>query len=344
MTEPTESPAPHDGPPPDASAAPDDGTPVAIAGPDRGCLGCDDPDAPSPEEQAAAARRAEILVASCFLVCTAAAIALAVVYSTGGQPQLEGAFLALALGGLGFGFIMWSRRFMPHEPVVEARHPIASTEEEVDAFREEFEQGEVILTRRKLLIRSAGAAVVALGAALLFPIRSLGPKPGAGLKNTPFAKGVYIVTANNQRVRPEDVNVNGVLTVFPEVPVGPNDDGDPNLRPQDQADAPTLLIRPNEPVHPVEGREDWTPDGLVAYSKLCTHVGCPVGLYQADEHLLLCPCHQSTFAVLDGAKPIFGPATRPLPQLPLALDDDGFLVADGDFSSPTGPGFWDRNR
>jgi ubiquinol-cytochrome c reductase iron-sulfur subunit len=321
-----------------------EGTPVAIGGaePERGCLGCEDP--AEAAERAAAARRAEMAVASCFLLCTVAAIALAIVYLSGGQPQLEGAFLALALGGLGFGFVLWARRFMPHEPVVEARHPIASTEEEVAAFREEFEQGEVILTRRKLLVRSAGAALVALGAALLFPVRSLGPRPGAGLKNTPFKQGVYVVTADNQRVRAEDINTNGVLTVFPEVPVGPNDDGDPFLRPQDQADAPTLLIRPNEPVDPLPGREGWTPDGIVAYSKLCTHVGCPVGLYQADEHLLLCPCHQSTFAVLDGAKPIFGPATRPLPQLPLAIDDEGYLVADGDFSAPTGPGFWDRDR
>ncbi len=88
----------------------------------------------------------------------------------------------------------------------------------------------------------------------------------------------------------------------------------------------------------------WVVDGIVAYSKLCTHVGCPVGLYQAQEALLLCPCHQSTFDVLAGAEPIFGPAARPLPQLPLAVDDEGYLVATGDFEAPVGPGFWDRGR
>ncbi len=309
---------------------------------DRGCLGCEDP-GPTAEERAAAARRAEIAVASGFLVSAAAAIALGVTYWRGGQPQLEGLFLAIALGGIGLGFVLWAKRFMPHEPVVEARHPIASSEEEIEAFREEFEQGEVILTRRRLLVRSAGTAMAALGAALLFPIRSLGPRPGAGLKQTPFRKGVYLVTADNERVKARDINTNGVLTVFPEMEPDP-DDPLAILRPAAQADRPTLLIRPAEAGTPREGREGWAADGLVAYSKLCTHVGCPVGLYQADEHLLLCPCHQSTFDVLDGCRPVFGPATRSLPQLPISIDEQGFVVAEGDFSGPTGAGFWDRDR
>ena len=314
----------------------DDATPAAD---ERGCLGCEE----TSVEEAAAARRAEMAVASGFLASTAGAIGLAVVYWRGGQPQLEGLFLALALGGLGLGFVLWSKRFMPHEPVVEARHPIASTEEEVDAFRQEFEQGEVILTRRKLLVRSAGLAVTALGAALLFPLRSLGPRPGKGLKDTPYRRGVYLVTADNERVRADDVNVDGVLTVFPEVAPNPEDPEEPP-RPALQADSPTLLIRPSGTPRPQRDMEDGIADGLVAYSKLCTHVGCPVGLYQADSHLLLCPCHQSTFDVLDGAKPVFGPATRPLPQLPIEIDDDGYVVARGDFAAPPGPGFWDRDR
>jgi ubiquinol-cytochrome c reductase iron-sulfur subunit len=306
---------------------------------ERGCLGCAD----DTRDDGAAARRAEMAVASGFLVSTLGALGLGVVYWRGGQPQLEGVFLALALGGLGLGFVLWSRRFMPHEPVVEARHPIASTEEEVDRFREEFEQGEVILTRRKLLVRSAGVSIAALGAALLFPLRSLGPRPGKGLKETPYARGVHLVTADNRRVRAADINTDGVLTVFPEVAPDPEDPDEPP-RPDHQADSPTLLIRPSGTPRPQQGREDWMVDGLIAYSKLCTHVGCPVGLYQADTHLLLCPCHQSTFDVLDGARPVFGPATRPLPQLPIGLDADGYVVAEGDFAAPPGPGFWDRDR
>ena len=113
----------------------------------------------------------------------------------------------------------------------------------------------------------------------------------------------------------------------------------------DAADAPTLLIhlRPgtNEPA---PGREGYAAGDLVAYSKLCTHLGCPVGLYQAQASLLLCPCHQSTFDVPQACRPVFGPATRPLPQLPIAVDDQGYVVAQGDFSAPVGPAFWDRDR
>jgi ubiquinol-cytochrome c reductase iron-sulfur subunit len=91
-----------------------------------------------------------------------------------------------------------------------------------------------------------------------------------------------------------------------------------------------------------EGRETWGPEGYVAFSKVCTHAGCPVGLYQQQFKKLLCPCHQSTFDVADGASVSFGPATRPLPQLPLEVDDDGFLRAQSDYQEPVGPGFWDR--
>jgi ubiquinol-cytochrome c reductase iron-sulfur subunit len=91
-----------------------------------------------------------------------------------------------------------------------------------------------------------------------------------------------------------------------------------------------------------KGRESWAPQGNLAFSKICTHVGCPVGLYQESTHELLCPCHQSTFDVLDGARPVFGPATRSLPQLPLAVDPEGYLVAQHDFDEPVGPGFWNR--
>jgi ubiquinol-cytochrome c reductase iron-sulfur subunit len=89
----------------------------------------------------------------------------------------------------------------------------------------------------------------------------------------------------------------------------------------------------------------WVPDGThVAYSKICTHAGCPVGLYRAESQSLICPCHQSQFDVADGGKPFFGPAARPLPQLPLGVDEEGILVAQGDFPEPVGPAFWDRNR
>ena len=273
----------------------------------------------------------EKLTAACFGVSMAAALALGVVYWRGGQPQLEGLFLALALGGIGIGIVVWAKHYMPPEEVTEERHSLASTEEERAAFWGEVDRGEEELSRRGLLVKMAGASMAFLGAALLFPIRSLGPRPGRGFKQTPFRKGVRLVTDDNRPIRAADLPMNSVTTAFPE-------------NHTDAADAPTLLIRPQDKVKVQPGREDWTPDGLVAYSKLCTHVGCPVGLYQAGEHLLLCPCHQSTFDVLDAARPVFGPAARALPQLPLSVDGDGYVVATGDFSGPTGPGFWDRDR
>lgn len=273
----------------------------------------------------------EKLTAACFGVSMLAAFGLAVVYWRGGQPQLEGTFLALALGGIGVGIVVWAKHYMPPEEVTEERHSLASTDEERQLFWAEVERGEDELSRRSLLVKMAGASMAVLGAALLFPIRSLGPRPGKGFKQTPYRRGIRLVTKDNAPIRATAVPTDGVITAFPAGHT-------------DAADAPTLLIRPRKRVKQRAGREDWTPDGLVAYSKLCTHVGCPVGLYQAGEHLLLCPCHQSTFDVLDGAKPIFGPAARALPQLPLAIDAEGYIIATGDFSGPTGPGFWDRDR
>ncbi len=278
----------------------------------------------APEVRPERARQGERLTAVSFAVSIVGAVGLAVVFWAGGQPQLEGLLLGFALGGLGVGLVVWARFFMPHGPVIEERKPLESTEEDVAAFTTEFEQGEHVLARRGLLVKLAGAAVAALAAALVFPIRSLGPRPGKGFKGTPFREGVRLVDDANRPIRADEVAVGGLVTAFPEDHT-------------DAADAPTLLIRPSRPR---------TDDGgeLLAYSKLCTHLGCPVGLYQAPENLLLCPCHQSTFDVLDDARPVFGPATRALPSLPIRIDDDGFVVAAGDFEAPTGAGFWDRDR
>jgi ubiquinol-cytochrome c reductase iron-sulfur subunit len=271
--------------------------------------------------------------AVCFGASTVASVGLAIVYLNGGQTQLEGAFLAIVSGGIGTGIVLWARHEMPEQEVEEKRKLLTSAEEDVAAFKADFRAGEETIRRRRLLQVLLGAAATAFGVALLFPIRSLGPPPGRGLKETDFRRGRRVVTEGGEPVRPEDVPVDGVITVWPDGHAG-------------AADSSTLLIRPRDfdQFEPVEGRKDWTQEGIVAYSKLCTHTGCPVGLYQAEAALLLCPCHQSTFEVLDGARPIFGPAARPLPQLPLALDGDGYLVADGDFSDPVGPGFWDRGR
>jgi ubiquinol-cytochrome c reductase iron-sulfur subunit len=278
--------------------------------------------------------RAQVGSAVSFVVAAVAAIALAVVYWQGGQPQAEGILLAVSLGGIGVGIVLWAKHFMPDDEVSEDRHPMASSEEEIAAFTADFQAGESSLRSRRVLVATAGGACAALGVALVFPIRSLGPRPGRGLKETAYRQGgLRVVREDGSPVRPDDLSVDGFITVWPQGHT-------------DAADAPTLLIRyrPDQGFEPSQGREDWTVDGVVAYSKLCTHVGCPVGLYQSVSGLLLCPCHQSTFDVMRGAKPVFGPAARPLPQLPLDVDEDGYIIATGDFSDPVGPGFWDRGR
>ncbi|MEO6123624.1 MAG: Rieske 2Fe-2S domain-containing protein [Ilumatobacteraceae bacterium] len=305
-----------------------DATPDGVVGAHRPIS-----DAPPPPDPARAAR-AESRATAWFIVSAIASIALAIVYWRGGQAQAEGALLAVICFGIGFAAITWAKHAMPNDEVAEDRHSVASTEEEFDAFTTDLVEGAEHVGRRRLLMVSMASAVAAFGAALLFPLRSLGPRPGKNLKHTAYqGGGKRVVTADGQPVKAADLLADSVVTVWPE---GHTNDGD----------SPTLLIRtrPDLNFKPRAGREDWTVDGIVAYSKLCTHVGCPVGLYQADSALLLCPCHQSTFDVLDGARPIFGPAARSLPQLPLAVNDAGEIIAVDDFDSPVGPGYWDRGR
>lgn len=275
-------------------------------------------------------RGAERRVAVAYSVSTAAAVGLAVVYWLGGEPQLEGALLGVALGGIGIGMVMWAKAFLPHDEVAEDRGRIASSEEELASFTAALEEGAAAVGRRRLLLGLLGGALAALAAAMVFPIRSLGPRPGKGLFETAFRPGVRLVTVTGVPLRAEDLSVGTVLTVWPEGAHRP-------------ADAPAVLIRVEDDGLFGDGvLRQGTVGSVVAYSKLCTHLGCPVGLYQAEEHQLLCPCHQSAFDVLDGARPVSGPATRPLPQLPLGTDSDGFLVATGDYEEPVGAGFWNR--
>jgi ubiquinol-cytochrome c reductase iron-sulfur subunit len=277
-------------------------------------------------------RRAERRVAAGFLVGALAAGVLTVVYWTGGHPQWEGVLLAVALGGMGYGFVSLAHHLLPGEEVEQERAPLGAGEEAQEDIVEDIEASARPIARRKLLIRSMGLAVAALGAAFSFPIRSLGPGPGNELARTPWRKGVRVVDDRGRPVRADDVPVGGFLTVFPE--------GD-----TEAADAQTVLVRVEEGRTRVRpGREEWSPQGFLAYSKICTHAGCPVGLYQAETHQLLCPCHQSGFDVLNEAAPVFGPAARPLPQLPLEIGGDGFLRASGDFEEPVGPTYWDIAR
>lgn len=276
-------------------------------------------------------RLAELRVAAGFLVTAVAATTLAVVYWTGGHPQWEGVLLAVALGGLGYGFVSTAHHLLPGGEVEQERPALASEEEAQEAIVEDIERS-ARLSRRKLLTRSLGLGAAAMAAAFSFPIRSLGPGPGNKLERTPWRKGAKVVDDKGRPVVADEVPVGALITVFPE--------GQTRA-----ADAQAVLVRvePDE-VKPRPGRESWSPEGFLAFSKICTHAGCPVGLYQAETHQLVCPCHQSAFDVLKEAEPVFGPAARPLPQLPLEIGVDGVLRASGDFNEPVGPTYWNINR
>lgn len=271
-------------------------------------------------------RRVERAIALAFAVSGIAGIALLGVYLAGGQTQIEAVLLALSLGGIGIGIIAWSQWLLPGNLHIEERHPVETSAD--PAAEREILAEEASITRRTLLVRALGGALAGLAAALAIPVLSLGPAPGRALFETPWRKGLRLVDLGGNVIRASDLPLEGIVTAFPEGHVG-------------SADGQTVLIRvAPDLLRLAADRMAWAPEGYVAYSKLCTHAGCPVGLYRAAEHRLICPCHQSTFDVLDGAQPVFGPAGRPLPQLPIQLQPDGTFVALGDFSAPVGPAFW----
>lgn len=273
-------------------------------------------------------RTAERVVGLAFLTTMGAGAGLLVLYVMGGQTQLEGLLLTLAFGGLGVGFVVWSFALVPQVDVVEERTSLASDPETVADVRRALVE-EPGFSRRRLLGRLLLGAFAGLGAAMAIPILSLGPAPGRALHETAWQAGRRLVGVDGRPVTRDALSPGGVTTVFAE--------GE-ELSSETQA----LLIRvePELLALPPD-RAGWTPEGFVCYSKLCTHAGCPVGLYLAETHTLVCPCHQSVFDVLRGAVPVDGPAARPLPQLPIQLQPDGTFVAMGDFSAPVGPSFWD---
>ncbi len=276
----------------------------------------------------------EWLIGIAFTLSVLATIGLGITYWLGGQPQVEGALLFVALGGIGVGVVAWGKYLVPQGPYVQERHELRSEDLEREAMHASLARGLHQVQRRSFLLRLLGAAVGAFGLINLFPfLRSLGPVPGKSLFLTNWKPGSRLVTASGRVVTANDLEVGGILTVFPE--------GYENT-PMTAIDQ-VVLVRPaTTDLVTRPGRETWGPRGYLAFSKVCTHAGCPVGLYQELTQQLLCPCHQSLFDVLTGATNVFGPAPRPLPQLPLYIDAEGVLRAQAGFDEPVGPGFWER--
>ena len=288
--------------------------------------------------------RVELIIALSFLLALGCFALFGAAYWQNWSYWTLGGSIGAGLLLLGFGLTAWGKYLMPQGPFVEERHPLASTTDERDAMSAALvERTAVVIKRRKMLggLFAAGAGL--FGIVALFPLlRSLGPLPANSLEVTDWRRGTLLVDANGRPVRKHTLVTGGIMTVYPQHTVNARtgfitEDG--------QAVDQTVLIRLSPgplPRPTMPGRESWSPEGYVAYSKLCTHLGCPVGLYEQQLELLVCPCHQSMFRVRDGAVPEFGPAPRALPQLPLMFNDDGYLVAQGPYDQAVGPGFWER--
>ena len=306
---------------------------------------------PAGPENPVKARTAEKVVAACFILSMLASIGFIAAYvglEVGSVDATLRSNLALGLSmsvaflAVGVGATIWVRNIMPNVEQVEERHVLASSEPEREAFTKTFTEGAEAsgFVKRKLLRRTLIAASVPLAVAPLVVLRDLGPLPGTSLRHTVWRKGTrMVVYGPNTPLRAADFSIPGqMITVAPE---GYTENQDV------LAKAVTIIIKfapgvlvPNRPGQPGTIM-NWTVDNIVAYSKICTHVGCPVALYDQTTHHILCPCHQSTFDATNGAQVLFGPAPRPLPQLPIKVDSSGFLVAASDFHEPVGPAFWE---
>lgn len=318
-----------------------------------------------------AEKRAERQVATMFglsAVCAVLFVVSYVVFDVGDDWDTIGGYgasnltLGLSLAGallfIGLGVIQWARKLMADHEIVEDRHAVSSPESDREATMSALNAGleESGIGRRPLVRNSL---LGALGLVSLLPIvglRDLGPLPqdvdeddypGGGLENTIWTAGMRVVRdVVGTPIRPGDLQIGDLVNAEPAGIFNEGPDGGPLegvvLQINKSKGAVVVVRMEPEEIIPGPGRENWSVDGIVCYSKICTHVGCPISLYERTTHHLLCPCHQSTFDLADSARVVFGPAARPLPQLPLMVDAEGYLVAQSGFDEPVGPSFWER--
>ena len=303
-----------------------------------------------------AAKRAERQVATMFGISALGTILLIISYIfipqdlfvfipvMGDQNAHQlglGIGMAISLFFIGLGAIHWAKTLMPDTEVVAQRHEFRSPDSDRKEFVDAVKSGAGAagLGRRSLIKKSLGAALGLSALSPLLLLRDLGPLPKKELETTTWKAGTFLVTdPGNRRIKASDLEVGAVAQVLPEIE-------DPEHRSlSDIGKDAVLLIRLRPEEFNLEpDRLAMTHEGIIAFSKICSHMGCAVALYEQQTKHLLCPCHQSTFDVTRAAKVIFGPAARPLPQLDITVDNEGYLVARKPFSEPVGPSFWERN-
>lgn len=251
-----------------------------------------------------------------------------------------GLTLGIALFAIGAGAVHWARTLMSDVEIADERHAIEASPEVKAKVLDDFAAGakESGFGRRKLARNTLFGALALVPLSGVVLLRDLGPLPGTKLRHTEWAKGKRLMNYNTmQPLRPEDISVGSLTFAMPEGMSEDQHDFQTQI-----AKAALMLVR-LQPENIKDKRElDWSHEGIVAFSKICTHVGCPINLYEQQTHHVLCPCHQSTFDLSDGGRVIFGPAGHALPQLRITANDQGYLEAMGDFSEPVGPAYWER--
>jgi len=309
-----------------------------------------------------AEKRAERQIATLFGLSSVFAILFVVsyfVFKVGDDPTIIlgygasnvalGVTLGLALLLIGVAAIQWARKLMSDVEIVEMRHPARSSDEDREVAIASFKQGvdDSGIGRRPLIRNSMLGALAALGLPAIVVLRDLGPLPDDKLAHTVWTKGMRVVNdVAGTPIKPDEIEIGQLINAEPGV-FFEEKDGEPIYEgvrlQQAKAKAAAIVVRmkPSD-ITPAPGRENWGVAGILCYSKICTHVGCPISLWEQQTHHLLCPCHQSTFDLADNGKVIFGPAARPLPQLPIMVDSEGYLVAQSDFNEPVGPSYWER--
>ncbi len=311
-----------------------------------------------------AADRATRQVATMFAVVPVLAIAFAVVYfampstmyvdfgflHANTQHVLLGTTAGLALLLIGIGAVQWARQLMDDHEMVDYRHSAASDRDDREYVVTELQKGteESKITRRKVLGRSLVGALAAMGIPLIVSFADLGPWPtkrrrAATIETTIWDERAGIRLVNDVTYLPikaSDLEIGQLVNAEPE-----------NLQElegteflQAKAKAAIIIVRMNpNSIQIPASRQDWQVGGILCYSKICTHVGCPISLWEQQTHHLLCPCHQSTFDLGNSGVVVFGPAARALPQLPITVDSEGYLVSRRGFTVPVGPSFFERD-
>jgi ubiquinol-cytochrome c reductase iron-sulfur subunit len=313
-------------------------------------------------------KRAERQVAAMFGIASLLIIAFCVFYfmfsptpgtdksktilGMGASNVTLGLTLGIAFLLIGAGAIQWAKKLMVGEEIVEYRHHAGSSDEDnkgaVDAFLTGVEESG--FGRRPLIRNSLLGALGLLGVPAVVMLADLGPLPGDKYSTTVWAKGIRIVNdVSGAPIKATEVEINQLINAEPALFFDETAYGGTEAQYEgtelvvEMTKAAVIVVRmPPEDITPDESKKDWGYQGILCYSKICTHVGCPISLWEAQTHQLLCPCHQSTFDLADNGKVLFGPAARPLPQLPIMVDDEGYLIAAAGFQEPVGPSFWER--